>query len=85
MSIAFAPAPRLRIDGLIDAATVEEFDSEVRTAGSTGGRSLAVDLAGVTHLASAGVAALHRLTALHRDNGTTPRRYAPPAQRPMSS
>ncbi|MEV0561038.1 hypothetical protein [Dactylosporangium sp. NPDC050588] len=31
----------------------------------------------MTHLASAGVAALHRLLAQHRDSGTTLRLYAP--------
>ncbi|GIH77757.1 hypothetical protein [Planobispora longispora] len=36
-----------------------------------------MDLTGVTHLASAGVAVLHRLLALHRDNGTTLQLYAP--------
>ncbi|GGN18785.1 serine phosphatase RsbU (regulator of sigma subunit)/anti-sigma regulatory factor (Ser/Thr protein kinase)/anti-anti-sigma regulatory factor [Actinoplanes campanulatus] len=72
-----APGPRLRVDGPVDAATVTEFDREIRTAGSTGTRSLTVDLTGVTHLASAGVAALHRLSALHRDNNTHLRLYAP--------
>jgi anti-anti-sigma regulatory factor len=51
----------------------------VRTAGAAGTRALTVDLTGVTHLASAGVAVLHRLAALHRDNGTALRLYAPTA------
>ncbi|MFD9701318.1 STAS domain-containing protein [Lentzea sp. NPDC059081] len=46
-------------------------------AGSTGTRSLTVDLTGVTHLASAGVALLHALSARHRDNGTELTLYAP--------
>lgn len=54
----------------------------VRTARSTGARTLTVDLTGVTHLASVGVAALYRLAALHRDNGTELRLYAPGAPRP---
>ncbi|MEA5361003.1 SpoIIE family protein phosphatase [Amycolatopsis sp., V23-08] len=73
----WAPGPRIRVDGGVDAATAGEFDRGVRTAGSTGARSLTVDLTGVTHLASAGVSALHRLRALHRDNGTELRLYAP--------
>jgi anti-anti-sigma factor len=72
-----APRPRLRVDGPVDAATAAEFDAGVRTAGSTGGRSLTVDLAGVSHLASAGVAVLYQLVAQHRDNGSTLRLYAP--------
>lgn len=48
----------------------------MRTAGATGTRALTVDLTGVTHLASVGVAVLHRLAAMHRDNGTPLRLYA---------
>ncbi|GAA1500934.1 sigma-F factor regulator [Dactylosporangium maewongense] len=82
-----AQGARVRVDGSVDAATVAEFDRAIRNAGSTGTRSLTVDLTGVTHLASAGVAALHRLTALHRDNDTSLRLYAPvgaPAETIMS-
>ncbi|QLY29126.1 SpoIIE family protein phosphatase [Nocardia huaxiensis] len=72
-----APRPRVQADGPIDANTVAEFERTVRTAGSTGQRSLTVDLTGVTHLASAGIAALHRLSRLHHDNGTRVRWFAP--------
>lgn len=72
-----APRPRIRVDGPIDGATVDEFERLARLAGVTGARSLTVDMTGVTHLASVGVAALHQLLALHRDNGTTLRVYAP--------
>ncbi|WP_433042394.1 SpoIIE family protein phosphatase [Dactylosporangium sp. CS-033363] len=72
-----APGPRIRADGPVDAATVAEFDRTIRAAGSSGTRPLTVDLTGVSHLASAGVSALHRLAALHRDNGTHLRLYAP--------
>ncbi|MFD9739661.1 SpoIIE family protein phosphatase [Umezawaea sp. NPDC059074] len=72
----FASGPRVRVDGPVDAATVAEVERAVRTAGSTGARSLTVDLTGVTHLASAGVATLHRLSALHRGNRTELRLYA---------
>jgi serine phosphatase RsbU (regulator of sigma subunit)/anti-sigma regulatory factor (Ser/Thr protein kinase)/anti-anti-sigma regulatory factor len=69
--------PNLEVRGAIDASTVAEFDRALRRAGVTGTRSLAVDLTDVTHLASAGVAALHQLVALHRANGTILRLYAP--------
>ncbi|WP_231956898.1 MULTISPECIES: SpoIIE family protein phosphatase [unclassified Actinoplanes] len=72
-----APQPRIRVDGPIDTVTADEFDRAVRTAGSAGVRTLTVDLTGVTHLASAGVAALHRLTALHQASKTRLRLYAP--------
>jgi serine phosphatase RsbU (regulator of sigma subunit)/anti-sigma regulatory factor (Ser/Thr protein kinase)/anti-anti-sigma regulatory factor len=71
--------PRVRVDGPVDAVTATEFDSAVRQAGAAGTRSLTVDLTGVTQLASAGVAVLHRLAALHRDNGSALRLYAPTA------
>ncbi|WP_067509462.1 SpoIIE family protein phosphatase [Actinoplanes sp. TFC3] len=70
-------ASRIRAAGPIDAGTVEAFVRAVRAANSAGVRSLTVDLTAVTHLASAGVAALHQLTALHRANGTDLRLYAP--------
>ncbi|HEU5473612.1 MAG TPA: SpoIIE family protein phosphatase [Actinophytocola sp.] len=73
-----APRPRIRIDGPIDAATVTEFDQAIRTAGATGSRSLTLDLTEVTHLASAGIAVLHQLNALHHGNETDLRLYAPP-------
>ncbi|GLZ33421.1 hypothetical protein Lesp02_56090 [Lentzea sp. NBRC 105346] len=70
-------SPRIRVEGPVHAGTAAEFDRAVRTAGSTGTSPLTVDLTGVTHLASAGVAALHELTALHRGNDTELRLYAP--------
>ncbi|MEA5362629.1 SpoIIE family protein phosphatase [Amycolatopsis sp., V23-08] len=72
-----APEPRLRIDGPIDGATAATVEHEILTAGSTGARSLTVDLTGVTHLASAGVAVLHKLAALHRGNHTELVLFAP--------
>ncbi|HEX7301797.1 ATP-binding protein, partial [Lentzea sp.] len=73
-----APSPRIRVDGPVDAATTPFVRKEILTAGSTGARTLTVDLTGVTHLASSGVAALHRLVALHRANGSELRLLAPP-------
>ena len=73
----WAPAPRIRIDGPIDAATVEQVQRAINSAGAVGARDLTVDLAGVSHLASAGVAALHLAAAAHRDNHTRLHLYAP--------
>ncbi|MFK3984374.1 SpoIIE family protein phosphatase [Micromonospora sp. NPDC050397] len=75
----WSPAPRLRIDGPMDAATAAHVEQAVREAGISGTRDLTVDLTGVSHLASAGVAALHRLAATHRANSTVLRLYAPTA------
>jgi anti-anti-sigma factor len=75
----WAPEPRIRIDGPIDASTAEQVEHGVRAAGAAGTRGLTVDLTGVSHLASAGVAALHRQTSAHGANGTALRLYAPTA------
>ncbi len=75
----WAPEPRLRIDGPVDAATAEQVEHGVRAAGVAGTRDLTVDLTGVSHLASAGVAVLHRQSAAHEANGTELRLYAPTA------
>ncbi|HEX7301292.1 SpoIIE family protein phosphatase [Lentzea sp.] len=74
-----AAGPRLRVTGPVDAHTAKKFEYAVTVAGSTGTRSLTVDLGAVTHLASAGVSVLHRLTTRHRDNGTELRLVAPVA------
>jgi serine phosphatase RsbU (regulator of sigma subunit)/anti-sigma regulatory factor (Ser/Thr protein kinase)/ABC-type transporter Mla MlaB component len=73
-----AARPRIRIDGPVDATTAATLYTQVRAASAASTRSLTVDLTGVTHLASAGVAALHRLTALNHANDTELRLYAPP-------
>lgn len=75
----WAPEPRIRIDGPVDAATAEQVEHGVRAAGVAGTRDLTVDLTGVSHLASAGVAVLHRQSAAHEANGTALRLYAPTA------
>ncbi|WP_433305458.1 SpoIIE family protein phosphatase [Actinoplanes sp. CA-030573] len=71
-----APTPRLRIDGPIDARTAPELDAGLQKASAAGTRELTVDLTGVTCLASAGVAVLHRLTARNSTGGGL-RLYAP--------
>jgi anti-sigma regulatory factor (Ser/Thr protein kinase)/anti-anti-sigma regulatory factor len=73
-----ARRPRIRVDGPIDALTAPSLDKHLRNATVVGTRSLTVDLAGVTHLASAGVAVLHRATAQTIVNETDLRLYAPP-------
>jgi anti-anti-sigma factor len=73
-----APSPRIRIDGPVDAHTAPQMDNAIRTAGAIGTRDLIVDLTGVTHLASGGVAVLHQLTRLGAANGGRLRLYAPP-------
>lgn len=75
----WAPEPRIRIDGPVDAATADQVEHGVREAGAAGTRNLTVDLTGVSHLASAGVAVLHRQSAAHEANGTALRLYAPTA------
>lgn len=75
----WAPEPRVRVDGPLDATTASRAERAVRAAGAAGAQDLTVDLAGVTHLGSAGVAALHRLDAEHRASNTSLRLYAPTA------
>ena len=73
----WAPAPRIRIDGPVDAGTAAQVEKALRDAGVAGARDLTVDLTGVSHLASAGVAALYRAVAAHRHGGTSLHLYAP--------
>ncbi|MFD4668496.1 SpoIIE family protein phosphatase [Lentzea sp. NPDC058450] len=72
-----SPNPCLSVAGPMDATTADQFKRAVHSAGFTGTRSLTIDLTGVTHLASAGVALLHALTARHRDNGSELTLFAP--------
>ncbi|MEI4271785.1 SpoIIE family protein phosphatase [Klenkia sp. LSe6-5] len=66
---------RLAVDGPLDASNVEEFGSELDRLSLAGTRELTVDLAGVTHLASAVVAELHRVAPT--DGGYPLRLHAP--------
>jgi serine phosphatase RsbU (regulator of sigma subunit)/anti-sigma regulatory factor (Ser/Thr protein kinase)/anti-anti-sigma regulatory factor len=70
-------APRVRLDGPVDASTAAYLQADLvrRTRGGT--RPLLVDLTGVTHLASAGVAALHQAVALGFEQGAPLTLYAP--------
>jgi len=73
----WAPSARTRVDGPLDINTTGPVEAALRLAGAAGTRNLTVDLTGVSHLGSAGVAALHRLTASHRASGTSLELYAP--------
>ncbi|MGI5207559.1 SpoIIE family protein phosphatase [Spirillospora sp. CA-108201] len=70
--------PRIRLDGPIDAATAEQLREElvVRTRGGT--TPLTVDLTGVTHLSSAGVAVLYEAETRTDSPGRPFLLYAPP-------
>ena len=54
-------SPRLRVRGPVDVATAEEFARHLSGTSRGGVLPLTVDLAAVTHLASAGVQVLHRM------------------------
>ncbi|MBL7259010.1 SpoIIE family protein phosphatase [Paractinoplanes lichenicola] len=72
------PDGSLRVDGPVDARTAQSLENALVAATAAGTRDLTVDLTGVTHLASAGVAALHRVSALAEGNNGRLRLVAPP-------
>ncbi|GAA1857747.1 sigma-F factor regulator [Pseudonocardia ailaonensis] len=53
-------AARIRVDGPVDITTAASLHAELRRRTQGGSRALTVDLTGVTHLASAGVAVLYQ-------------------------
>jgi anti-anti-sigma factor len=53
--------PLVAVQGPVDVATAAEFRRRVQEVGRGGSLPLAIDLSGVSHLASAGVAVLHEL------------------------
>jgi anti-anti-sigma regulatory factor len=62
---------RVRVDGPVDAGTAIQLQHELMRRTRGGALPLFVDLTGVTHLASAGVATLHQLLAQpHAPNAT---------------
>jgi anti-anti-sigma factor len=73
-----APRPRVRVDGPVDGHSAPALERHLQQATSAGTRALTLDLTGVTQLASAGVAALHRVARQCADQGTALRLYAPP-------
>jgi anti-anti-sigma factor len=74
-----APRPRIRVDGPVDGYTAPALERYLQQSTSAGTRSLTLDLTGVTQLASAGVAVLHRIARQCADHGTELRLYAPSA------
>jgi serine phosphatase RsbU (regulator of sigma subunit)/anti-sigma regulatory factor (Ser/Thr protein kinase)/anti-anti-sigma regulatory factor len=58
---------RVRIEGAVDAVTAEDTMAELLRRSRGGTVAMTVDLSGVTHLASAGVSALHALTTRHEE------------------
>jgi len=93
-SAAPAPAPlritdldadetRVRVAGAIDADTADHLRKELLRRSRGGTVGLTVDLAGVTHLSSAGVSVLHHVASRHTDPRAPLRLLAPdgtPAQ-----
>ncbi|MBP2330662.1 anti-anti-sigma factor [Kibdelosporangium banguiense] len=73
----FASTPAIRVDGPVDATTAPALDRALGTATAAGTRSLSVDLTGVSHLASAGVAVLHHHYATAAANHTDLRLHSP--------
>ncbi|MER7274393.1 SpoIIE family protein phosphatase [Dactylosporangium sp. NPDC000244] len=66
------------VAGPVDAATAERLQHELLYRSRGGTVPLTADLSGVTHLASAGVAALHAIAARHRAHDTALTLLAPP-------
>jgi PAS domain S-box-containing protein len=62
---------RVRLDGPIDAASAAQVRQELLRRSRGGTVAMTVDLSGVTHLASAGVSALHLVAESHTDGRTT--------------
>jgi anti-anti-sigma factor len=72
-----SPRARIRLDGSIDLTTVEPLEQELLRRTTSGTHSITVDLTGVTHLASSGVAVLHELADRAERNGSELCLYAP--------
>ncbi|MGI5242622.1 SpoIIE family protein phosphatase [Dactylosporangium sp. CA-139066] len=66
------------VSGPVDATGAERLEYELLYRSRGGTLPLTVDLSAVTHLASAGVAALHAVAAQHRTHGTPLTLQAPP-------
>ncbi|MEU4428766.1 SpoIIE family protein phosphatase, partial [Actinoplanes sp. NPDC024001] len=58
---------RVRLEGPVDAASAAQVRQELLRRSRGGTVAMTVDLSGVTHLASAGVSALHLLAESHAD------------------
>jgi anti-anti-sigma factor len=81
-------APRIRVDGPVDATTAGQLREELQMRTHGGTTPLTVDLTGVTHLASAGVAVLYEATTRTDAPGAPLLLYAPagtPAQHVLTT
>lgn len=58
-----ATRPRLVLEGEIDLASVPEFFERIQDADRIGGRSIALDMSGVTLIDSSGLGVIARLAA----------------------
>ncbi|MFA1538269.1 SpoIIE family protein phosphatase [Actinomadura monticuli] len=79
--------PRIRVDGSVDATTAAQLREELQMRTHGGTTPLTVDLTGVTHLASAGVAVLYEAVTRTGAPGRPLLLYAPaggPAQHVLS-
>jgi anti-anti-sigma factor len=74
--VAGAGDAAVRVAGPVDASTATRLQQELVRRSRGGRLSLAVDLTGVTHLASAGVAVLHQVAERHRRQGVDLRLHA---------
>jgi serine phosphatase RsbU (regulator of sigma subunit)/anti-sigma regulatory factor (Ser/Thr protein kinase)/ABC-type transporter Mla MlaB component len=72
------PGRRIRLDGPLDATTAPNLSVELTEFLTKRLGPLTVDMTGVTHVASAGVAALHEAVATCLRTGTGLEFYAPP-------
>ncbi|MFB9177972.1 SpoIIE family protein phosphatase [Dactylosporangium sucinum] len=70
LSIVDTGKGSVTVAGPVDAATAARMQHELLYRSRGGVLDLTVDLSGVTHLASAGVAALHTVAARHRAQGS---------------
>lgn len=83
-TVPFEAEPRpdgstVHVQGPVDVTTAEKFRRALISASRGGVRVLTVDLCDVTHLASAGVGALHEIREQLQGNGQRLRLLAPPA------
>ncbi|WP_307798404.1 SpoIIE family protein phosphatase [Actinoplanes flavus] len=59
---------RVRLDGPVDAVSAQQVRQELLRRSRGGTVPMTVDLSGVSHLASAGVSALHQVAGSHHDD-----------------
>lgn len=74
----YSARPLLEVSGPVDIGSAAEFRRRVQELGRGGSMPLAIDLAGVTHLASAGVQVLHELAEQMAADGRELILIAPP-------